>query len=261
MQRPGEPAREVVRRRAGVETRLAGPRRRSARAARSPRRGRPGRACPRARMRSRPRPARRAASGEGRARVATATNDRRVGLARLRRPRHSYEFLTFAAVRRKLRMARGLAGVAEPTSQPCASASKQATDSASRWPAARADSLRRCRRGARGGRARARRAARGLRRAGRGDGVDGLAAMGGALRSIVADGYRTQLRVAPRSYSLYYWVLEHLPPMRWLTRKRAAAALGARLAAARDRCAATPTSSSRPTRRSRSCSATCAAAA
>jgi processive 1,2-diacylglycerol beta-glucosyltransferase len=47
--------------------------------------------------------------------------------------------------------------------------------------------------------------------------IDGLAAMGERLRSIVSDGYRTQLRVAPRSYSLYYWSLEHLAPMRWLT--------------------------------------------
>ena len=42
--------------------------------------------------------------------------------------------------------------------------------------------------------------------------IDGLGAMGGALRSVVADGYRTQLRVAPRSYSIYYWALEHLAP-------------------------------------------------
>ena len=49
--------------------------------------------------------------------------------------------------------------------------------------------------------------------------IDGLAAMGERLRSIVEDGYRTQLRVAPRSYSLYYWALEHLAPMRWLTKQ------------------------------------------
>src|SRR3984957_17290842 len=49
--------------------------------------------------------------------------------------------------------------------------------------------------------------------------IDGLAAMGDTLRSVVADGYRTQLRVAPRSYSIYYWALEKLPPIRWLTRR------------------------------------------
>jgi UDP-N-acetylglucosamine:LPS N-acetylglucosamine transferase len=56
--------------------------------------------------------------------------------------------------------------------------------------------------------------------------IDGLAAMGDTLRSIVADGYRTQLRVAPRSYSGYYWALEHLAPVRWLT-KRMLCTLGA----------------------------------
>ena len=49
--------------------------------------------------------------------------------------------------------------------------------------------------------------------------IDGLAAMGEGLRSVVADGYRTQLRVAPHSYSFYYWALETLPPVRWLTRR------------------------------------------
>ena len=48
--------------------------------------------------------------------------------------------------------------------------------------------------------------------------IDGLAAMGERMRSVVEDGYRTQLRVSPRSYSFYYWMLEHLPPMRFLTR-------------------------------------------
>ena len=43
--------------------------------------------------------------------------------------------------------------------------------------------------------------------------------MGERLRSLVEDGYRTQLRVAPRSYSVYYWALEHLAPMRWLTKQ------------------------------------------
>jgi len=48
--------------------------------------------------------------------------------------------------------------------------------------------------------------------------IDGLAAMGERLRSLVEDGYRTQLRVSPRSYSVYYWMLEHLAFVRLLTR-------------------------------------------
>jgi processive 1,2-diacylglycerol beta-glucosyltransferase len=48
--------------------------------------------------------------------------------------------------------------------------------------------------------------------------IDGLAAMGPLLRSVVEDGYRTQLRVAPGSYSVYYWLLKHLPPMRAATK-------------------------------------------
>jgi UDP-N-acetylglucosamine:LPS N-acetylglucosamine transferase len=56
--------------------------------------------------------------------------------------------------------------------------------------------------------------------------IDGLAAMGERLRAIVEDGYRTQLRVAPRSYSIYYWALEHLAPMRWIT-KQALCRMGA----------------------------------
>ena len=56
--------------------------------------------------------------------------------------------------------------------------------------------------------------------------IDGLAAMGGALRSVVSDGYRKQLRVAPLSYSIYYGALEHLAPVRWVT-KRVLCAFGA----------------------------------
>jgi UDP-N-acetylglucosamine:LPS N-acetylglucosamine transferase len=48
--------------------------------------------------------------------------------------------------------------------------------------------------------------------------IDGLAAMGGPMRSIIEDGYRTQLRVAPKSYSLHYWLLAHVPPVRALTK-------------------------------------------
>jgi UDP-N-acetylglucosamine:LPS N-acetylglucosamine transferase len=49
--------------------------------------------------------------------------------------------------------------------------------------------------------------------------MDGLAAMGERLRSAVEDGYRTQLRVSPRSYSFYYWMLEHLAPVRFVTKQ------------------------------------------
>jgi UDP-N-acetylglucosamine:LPS N-acetylglucosamine transferase len=49
--------------------------------------------------------------------------------------------------------------------------------------------------------------------------IDGLAAMGERLRCAVSDGYRTQLRVSPRSYSIYYWLLEHLAPVRLITKQ------------------------------------------
>jgi processive 1,2-diacylglycerol beta-glucosyltransferase len=48
--------------------------------------------------------------------------------------------------------------------------------------------------------------------------IDGLAAMGRVLRQVVQDGYRVQLRFFPWSYSLVYWLLERVPPVRWLTR-------------------------------------------
>ena len=48
--------------------------------------------------------------------------------------------------------------------------------------------------------------------------IDGLAAMGSLLRSVVSDGYKAQLKVAPHSYSLYYWLLGHAPPVRGLTK-------------------------------------------
>jgi processive 1,2-diacylglycerol beta-glucosyltransferase len=48
--------------------------------------------------------------------------------------------------------------------------------------------------------------------------IDGLAAMGRVLRQVVQDGYRVQLRFLPWSYSLVYWLLEHVAPVRWLTR-------------------------------------------
>jgi UDP-N-acetylglucosamine:LPS N-acetylglucosamine transferase len=49
--------------------------------------------------------------------------------------------------------------------------------------------------------------------------VDGLRAMGRVLHYVVEDGYRTQLRLMPWSYSLTYWLLEHAAPARWVTKK------------------------------------------
>ena len=43
--------------------------------------------------------------------------------------------------------------------------------------------------------------------------------MGRILRYVVEDGYRTQLRVMPWSYSLTYWLLEHLAPARFVAKK------------------------------------------
>jgi processive 1,2-diacylglycerol beta-glucosyltransferase len=48
--------------------------------------------------------------------------------------------------------------------------------------------------------------------------IDGLAAMGRVLRPVVQDGYRVQLRLMPWSYSIVYWLLEHVLPFRWLVR-------------------------------------------
>ncbi|HEX2702820.1 MAG TPA: glycosyltransferase, partial [Solirubrobacteraceae bacterium] len=48
--------------------------------------------------------------------------------------------------------------------------------------------------------------------------IDGLAAMGSMMRSVVSDGYRRQLQVAPRSYSFYYWLLKHAAPVRGVTK-------------------------------------------
>jgi processive 1,2-diacylglycerol beta-glucosyltransferase len=48
--------------------------------------------------------------------------------------------------------------------------------------------------------------------------IDGLAAMGRMLRQVVQDGYRVQLRFMPWSYSLVYWLLERVPPVRWFAR-------------------------------------------
>ena len=48
--------------------------------------------------------------------------------------------------------------------------------------------------------------------------IDGLAAMGRVLRPVVEDGYRVQLNMMPWSYTLIYWLLEHVLPFRWLVR-------------------------------------------
>jgi UDP-N-acetylglucosamine:LPS N-acetylglucosamine transferase len=48
--------------------------------------------------------------------------------------------------------------------------------------------------------------------------IDGLAAMGPLLRPVVEDGYRVQLRFMPWSYTVVYELLEHVAPVRALTR-------------------------------------------
>src|ERR1700757_4963390 len=49
--------------------------------------------------------------------------------------------------------------------------------------------------------------------------IDGLAAMGRVLRPVVEDGYRVQLRLFPWTYTIMYWLLEHVLPIRWTARK------------------------------------------
>src|ERR1700720_1395260 len=49
--------------------------------------------------------------------------------------------------------------------------------------------------------------------------IDGLAAMGPLLRQAVEDGYRVQLRFFPWTYTIIYWLLEHVPPVRAITRQ------------------------------------------
>lgn len=49
--------------------------------------------------------------------------------------------------------------------------------------------------------------------------IDGLAAMGPVLRPVVEDGYRVQLRLMPWTYTLVYWLLEHVAPIRWCARR------------------------------------------
>jgi processive 1,2-diacylglycerol beta-glucosyltransferase len=49
--------------------------------------------------------------------------------------------------------------------------------------------------------------------------IDGLAAMGRLLRPVVEDGYRVQLRFFPWTYTIIYWLLEHVVPARVLARQ------------------------------------------
>ena len=49
--------------------------------------------------------------------------------------------------------------------------------------------------------------------------IDGLSAMGRVLRPVVEDGYRVQLRLFPWTYTVIYWMLEHVLPFRFVARK------------------------------------------
>ncbi len=49
--------------------------------------------------------------------------------------------------------------------------------------------------------------------------IDGLAAMGPLVRPVVEDGYRVQLRFFPWTYTLVYWLLERVMPVRVLARR------------------------------------------
>jgi processive 1,2-diacylglycerol beta-glucosyltransferase len=49
--------------------------------------------------------------------------------------------------------------------------------------------------------------------------IDGLAAMGRLLRPVVEDGYRVQLRFFPWTYTVVYWLLKRVGPIRALTRR------------------------------------------
>ena len=49
--------------------------------------------------------------------------------------------------------------------------------------------------------------------------IDGLAAMGPLLRPVVEDGYRVQLRFFPWTYTVVYWMLEHILPFRMIARR------------------------------------------
>jgi UDP-N-acetylglucosamine:LPS N-acetylglucosamine transferase len=49
--------------------------------------------------------------------------------------------------------------------------------------------------------------------------IDGLAAMGPLVRPVVEDGYRVQLRFFPWTYTLVYWLLERVMPVRVIARR------------------------------------------
>ncbi len=49
--------------------------------------------------------------------------------------------------------------------------------------------------------------------------IDGLAAMGPLVRPVVEDGYRVQLRFMPWTYTLVYWLLEKVMPVRVFARR------------------------------------------
>jgi UDP-N-acetylglucosamine:LPS N-acetylglucosamine transferase len=48
--------------------------------------------------------------------------------------------------------------------------------------------------------------------------IDGLAAMGPLLQPVVEDGYRVQLRFFPWTYTVVYWMLERVAPIRVVAR-------------------------------------------
>jgi UDP-N-acetylglucosamine:LPS N-acetylglucosamine transferase len=49
--------------------------------------------------------------------------------------------------------------------------------------------------------------------------IDGLAAMGRLVQPVVEDGYRVQLRFMPWTYTVVYWLLERVAPIRWAARR------------------------------------------
>ncbi|HEX3692493.1 MAG TPA: glycosyltransferase [Solirubrobacteraceae bacterium] len=49
--------------------------------------------------------------------------------------------------------------------------------------------------------------------------IDGLAAMGPLLQPVVEDGYRVQLRFFPWTYTVVYWLLERVAPVRVAARR------------------------------------------
>jgi len=49
--------------------------------------------------------------------------------------------------------------------------------------------------------------------------IDGLDAMGPLLRPVVEDGYRVQLKFFPWTYTVVYWLLEHVLPVRVVARQ------------------------------------------